>query len=61
MAIPICVAGVVLITQPSFLGKHSQQRSMLGILLAVGQVRTAAAGISALIFVTAVNQWPHQF
>lgn len=41
VAIPVCVAGVVLITQPSFLGKHSQQRSTLGILLAVGQVRMA--------------------
>ena len=52
VAIPICVAGVVLITQPSFLGKHSQQRSTLGILLAVGQVRTALPEVSAHIAVT---------
>lgn len=39
VAIPVCVAGVILITQPPFLGRDSQQRSKLGIMLAVGQVR----------------------
>lgn len=38
VAIPVCVAGVILITQPAFLGQSSQQRSKLGIMLAVGQV-----------------------
>lgn len=38
VAIPVCVAGVILITQPAFLGQDTQQRSKLGILLAVGQV-----------------------
>ncbi len=38
VAIPVCVTGVILITQPSFLGHVSQHRSMLGITLAVGQV-----------------------
>lgn len=39
VAIPVCVAGVILITQPAFLGQDSQQRSKLGVTLAVGQVR----------------------
>ena len=39
VAIPVCVAGVILITQPAFLGQDSQERSKLGIMLAVGQVR----------------------
>ena len=38
VAIPVCVAGVILITQPSFLGHVSEHRSMLGVTLAVGQV-----------------------
>lgn len=37
VAIPVCVAGVILVTQPSFLGKMSEHRSTLGIVLAVGQ------------------------
>lgn len=40
MAIPVCVAGVILVTQPSFLGKMSEHRSTLGIVLAVGQVHS---------------------
>lgn len=37
VAIPVCVAGVILITQPSFLGRVSEHRSMLGVTLAIGQ------------------------
>ena len=43
VAIPVCVAGVILITQPAFLGQDTQQRSKLGILLAVGQVWSMAS------------------
>ena len=43
VAIPVCVAGVILITQPAFLGQDTQQRSKLGITLAVGQVQSLAA------------------
>ena len=38
VAIPVCVVGVILITQPSFLGRVSEHRSMLGVTLAIGQV-----------------------
>ena len=43
VAIPVCVAGVILITQPAFLGQATQQRSKIGITLAVGQVPSLLA------------------
>lgn len=39
VAIPACLVGVALITQPEFLGfKEAQQRNLWGILFASGQV-----------------------
>lgn len=38
VAIPVCVVGVVFITQPSWLGGGTHPRSALGIILAIGQV-----------------------
>lgn len=49
VAIPVCVAGVILITQPSFLGRTSEHRSMLGVTLAVGQV-TGPLHLQQLLF-----------
>ena len=40
-AIPACVVGVALITQPSFLGfSKSQQRNLWGVVFASSQVTT---------------------
>ena len=40
IAIPLCLVGVSLITQPSILGfRKSQQRNIWGIVFASGQVR----------------------
>ncbi|KAK9830121.1 hypothetical protein WJX72_009889 [[Myrmecia] bisecta] len=42
VAVPCCIAGVICITQPSFLGFGSADRSKIGILLACGQAFCSA-------------------
>jgi len=44
IAIPLCLVGVALITQPSFLGfSRTEQRNLWGIVFASGQVRSLAS------------------
>lgn len=48
VAIPVCVLGVLLITQPSWLGHGTRSRSALGITLAIGQVQCMTPPTTAM-------------
>ena len=61
VAIPVCVAGVILITQPSFLGHVSEHRSMLGVTLAIGQVTGPLYFQQLLFFYTSRSQYFSSF
>ena len=50
VAIPVCVVGVVFITQPSWLGGGTHPRSALGIILAIGQVNPHTPDWSLLTY-----------
>lgn len=58
IAIPLCLVGVSLITQPSILGfRKSQQRNIWGIVFASGQVHNYISSLYPLIFPMNIAWW----